>query len=470
MKILKLQAENVKRLSAVEVEPKGKSLVIVAGKNGQGKSSVLDSITFALSGTDSFPSKPVRKGEDKATVKVDLENHPELGDISVTRTITSNGNTSLTIRNKDHEKQESPQTILDKLFSNLTFDPLEFRLMKPDKRAETLRALLGLDFTKEDAAINQNFNDRTVVNREVKSLEATLKGIAEYPNAPAEEVSISELTDKLQAANDLIANNNKARALVSQLKTSLVQLDEAISNASADCVRAAEAVERAKNAFDSANSKLEEFKKRRDEAAAKVKDANDRTAGLKDPELSTIKAQIFESQTTNRQVQQNKAKAEKRKELAEKVKEAEELTKAIEKLESAKRKRTAEAKFPVVGLGLSDTREVEFNGVPFDQCSTADQLKISISMGLAMNPKLKVLLVRQGNDLDTDNLALVAKMAEEAGAQIWLERVSTEGDVSVVIEDGHVKEPVSISSPSNEEEKMNKPLVGKMPAEEKNLL
>lgn len=50
MKIISLKSENVKRLSVVEVIPKDKALVIVAGKNGQGKSSVLDSIMFALAG------------------------------------------------------------------------------------------------------------------------------------------------------------------------------------------------------------------------------------------------------------------------------------------------------------------------------------------------------------------------------------------------------------------------------------
>lgn len=445
MKIISLQTENVKRLSAVEVVPGDKGLVIVAGKNGQGKSSVLDSIMFALAGADSLPSKPVRKGEDKATVKVDL------GELTVIRTMTSNGNTSLVVRNKDNERQETPQAILDKLFSNLTFDPLEFRTMKPDKRSETLCALLGLDFKKEDYEIDTSYSDRTLVNREIKTLEASLKGISEYPDAPKEEVSAAEVVKEQQAASEHNRSNQKVREAAAEAKNVCNRITQKMVYLSEQADKLTLEVERVQKHLAAVEAEAGELKEAYKTQKAVFDDLDAKAAALSDIDLAPFADRAKEVEITNRKVQANRTKAEKRKQLAAKVAEAEAFTKKIEKLESTKRKRIAEAKFPVTGLGLSDTREVEFNGVPFEQCSTADQLKISISMGLAMNPKLKVLLVRQGNDLDADNLALVAKMAEEAGAQIWLERVSTDGDVAVIIEDGHVKEAVSISSTSTEE-------------------
>jgi hypothetical protein len=56
-----------------------------------------------------------------------------------------------------------------------------------------------------------------------------------------------------------------------------------------------------------------------------------------------------------------------------------------------------------------------------------------------MNPTLKILLIRDGSLLDEDNLALIARMAEEAGGQIWIEMVGDGKDVQVLIEDGMVK-------------------------------
>lgn len=79
MKIVKLQAENFKRLRAVEIVPKG-AVVEISGKNAQGKSSVLDSIWAAVGGKDMSPAAPIRAGENSAKVSVDL------GELVVTRT------------------------------------------------------------------------------------------------------------------------------------------------------------------------------------------------------------------------------------------------------------------------------------------------------------------------------------------------------------------------------------------------
>ena len=50
IKINKLEIENVKRIKAVKIEPTASGLTIVGGNNNQGKTSVLDSIAWALGG------------------------------------------------------------------------------------------------------------------------------------------------------------------------------------------------------------------------------------------------------------------------------------------------------------------------------------------------------------------------------------------------------------------------------------
>lgn len=63
-KIVRLTAENVKRLVAVEIRPNPDgNLVIVGGRNAAGKSSVLDAIMFALAGKKALPAKPIREGK-----------------------------------------------------------------------------------------------------------------------------------------------------------------------------------------------------------------------------------------------------------------------------------------------------------------------------------------------------------------------------------------------------------------------
>ncbi len=98
--------------------------------------------------------------------------------------------------------------------------------------------------------------------------------------------------------------------------------------------------------------------------------------------------------------------------------------------------RVKEAKFPIDGLAFGDVG-VLYNGLPFEQASTAIKLRTSVAIGLALNPTVKVLLVHEGAFLDEDNLRLVGEMADAADAQVWIERVGTQG-VGVVIEDGQV--------------------------------
>lgn len=81
MKIISLQAENVKRLTAVTITPDG-NLVQITGKNGQGKTSVLDAIWWALEGAANIQAEPIRKGAEEARIRLDL------GEYVVTRTFT----------------------------------------------------------------------------------------------------------------------------------------------------------------------------------------------------------------------------------------------------------------------------------------------------------------------------------------------------------------------------------------------
>jgi hypothetical protein len=113
----------------------------------------------------------------------------------------------------------------------------------------------------------------------------------------------------------------------------------------------------------------------------------------------------------------------------------------IATIDTRKHEALSHAKFPVPGLGFSDDG-LTFEGLPFEQASYAQQLRVAVAMGLAQNPKLKVLLIRHGNALDATSLQLLGELATQHGAQVWLERVAESADgVSVFIEEGRVTSP-----------------------------
>ena len=75
LKINHLEIENVKRVKAVRLEPTQNGLTVIGGKNGQGKTSVLDAIAWALGGDKFKPSTPEREGSMvPPSLKITLSN------------------------------------------------------------------------------------------------------------------------------------------------------------------------------------------------------------------------------------------------------------------------------------------------------------------------------------------------------------------------------------------------------------
>ena len=75
VKINKLEIENVKRVKAVAIEPTQNGLTILGGNNNQGKTSILDSIAWALGGNKYKPSQAIREGSmNPPSLRVELSN------------------------------------------------------------------------------------------------------------------------------------------------------------------------------------------------------------------------------------------------------------------------------------------------------------------------------------------------------------------------------------------------------------
>jgi len=396
MKIIALEAENVKHLKVVNIKPDG-SLVIIGGDNAAGKTCVLDSIEYALHGAGAIPVKPIREGQKKARIVLDL------GDIQVTRTFSNKG-TKLIVKNKDDATFSSPQSMLDKLTGELTFDPLEFSRMDAKKQAEVLKKLVGLDFDKMDAQHKNLFDQRTIVNRRGKDLKGHLDSLTKYDGVPDQEVSIQELSAKYAKA---LEHNQRIEIAHRELKSKVDELQRLEKEVKA----------------------LRTDVKQRQKALENIKEMVDAEA---------IYSQIADAEGINFKIRENKTYSKVDQELAELRKQSQSLSDQMMKITSIKAKSLAKAKFPIKELAIDDDG-VTFEDIPFDQCSSAQKIRISVAMGLAMNPKLRVLLIREGSLLDENNLAMIAKMAADADAQIWLERVGKGKECQIIIEDGSVK-------------------------------
>lgn len=408
MNIIKLTTSNFKNARRVEIEPdQNGNLVYVAGNNGAGKSSVLDSIAAALGGVNSKTTpKPIRDGESKAEIVLETE------ELTVTRRFTPSGST-LTVMSKDGAKFPKGQAKLDELVGKLSMDPFAFTQLDAKKQLAQLLELVDLPFDPEqmDAERKQVFDERTSVNREMKELQAQLQAYGELPEGlPAAEVSVAELLGDYRDAEDEIRAQQIDRDNLRTAQETIQQIDAQISALQKERAACVEEMAEAEEAIQNHHEL---------------------------PDLEAIQSHIDGAEETNRLVR----KAQERAVLAERhaatTERANALTAKIEKIDTDKADMLANAAFPVEGLGF-DTEGVTYQGVPFKQASTAEQIRVSMAMAIALNPTLRVIRITDGSLLDQNSLALVEEMAREHDYQVWLEVVGEGPDNAFTIVDGEV--------------------------------
>ena len=431
MKIIELRAENVKRLKAVQIRPTG-PLVEIAGRNGQGKSSVLDAILWALAGADTFQRAPIRKGEEEAVIRLDL------GDIKVRRTFKHKGEagefaTSLVVENGEGARYSSPQKMLDALVDHLSFDPLAFSRMKPREQFDALRAFVpDVDFAAIEKANKADFDARTVKNREVASLKARYEAVVVPAAAPAERVDTAALVAEMQRAGEHNAEIERRKARREQAET---EVANGLAAAKAGFERAAELRRQA----DEAKTAAEQQHNDATALRLRLNAAEPLPAPIDTVEIQT---QIADAARVNDAFDAAaRAQAERERIAAEGTAaevEATRLTAAMAARNTEKAKAIAAAEMPVQGLEFGEG-EILLNGLPFDQASDAERLRTSIAIAMASNPKLRVIRVRDGSLLDDQAMALLGEMAEAADMQVWIETVGDAGKFGIVLEDGMVR-------------------------------
>lgn len=413
LKIISLQAERFKRLTAVEIVPKGNT-VIISGKNGQGKSSVLDAIWLALGGAAAAKEcgaiKPVKEGEKDAVVKLDL------GELKVTRRWKENGATTLEVTSAYGKRFKSEQTLLDGLVGKMSFDPLAFAKMDAKDQRKQLISLLNLsiDIDAEDKKRKEIYDERTYINRELKTLEAELSGLhippADLPLAP---VSAAQIMEEFTAAKDAVRKHEDKKRKIEDIKTKVSALRREIEE------------------------KQKELQSLSTSGRELLGEINAEGGAL--PDIEAINKKLQDIDGLNQKIREKARYLELKKKVSAKQDDSVKKTAAIADIDGAKEKAFRDAKFPIDGLAFDDDG-ITYQGVPFRQCSSAEQLRVCVAIAAALNPQIRVIRVADASLLDDDNMKFLDKLAEQEDIQIFLERVTNgEEEAGFTIEDGEVK-------------------------------
>jgi len=394
MKIIRLTASNFKRLVAVEIKPDG-HVVTITGKNGAGKSCVLDAIPAALGGKAASPKKPIRDGETKAVVVLETEKYV------ITRQFTGAGS-HLEVTTAQGYKVSSPQALLNTFVGDIAFDPLAFIRQTEKQQRQILIELLGVDLGAHDAEIEKCRSYRAELLAEKKRRSDELAQLRKYPDAPAEEVSVAEIAEQLRRVD---AHNTTRGQLTASLDAMVAKQRDLLAE-------------------------LVSLEK-------KIAQAKDTLADTPQQDPSDLRQRLATAEDDNRCVRANRRYDEVAALVEQCTGLIRESHESLEAAEAAKAGALAQMKMPVDGLTVTDDG-VAYDGIPLAQVNHAKQLEISMAIQMALNPTLRVMLI-DGNALDTETKQRIEQMAVGQDYQLWVEQTDESGKIGVVIEDGSVR-------------------------------
>lgn len=405
IKINSFEIENVKRIKAVKLEPSANGLTVIGGKNNQGKTSVLDSIAWALGGDKFKPSQPEREGSViPPHLKVTLDNGlvvERSGKNSSLKVIDPNGN-------------KGGQQLLNEFVEQLALDLPKFMKQSNKEKAGTLLKIIGVGDTlyalenEEQTLYNQRHSIGVVADQK----EKFAREMQEYEGVPAEPVSAMELIMKQQ---EILAKNGENQRKREQRDLYDRELAEATS------------------AFDDARARL---KQAQENAVTARKSAEN----LVDESTAEIEKSISEIESLNAKIRANLDK-EKAEEDAKNYRDQyNELTAKIEDVRQAKTDLLKNADLPLDGLSVEDG-ELTYQGQKWDNMSGSQQLIVSTAIVRKLNPKCGFVLLDKLEQLDVDTLKAFGLWLEQQGLQAIATRVSTGGECAIVIEDGKIAEP-----------------------------
>lgn len=418
VKITTLEFENVKRIKAVQLAPSKNGLTIIGGGNRQGKTSVLDSIAWALGGDKFKPSNPQREGSViEPHLKVTLDNG-----IIVER---SGKNSSLKVI--DSKGNKGGQQLLNSFIESFALDLPKFMNQSSKDKAQTLLRIIGVGdklFELENKEKNL-YDQRTAIGRIADQKEKYAREMPVYTGVPAEPVSVSELISQQQ---EILARNGENEKKRRQKDYYAQQLELA----ERELERAKSELEKAKAAFESAHNNYK---------LASI-DAQD----LIDESTAELEENIRHTEEINKKVRANLDREKAEIDAAEHREQYDYLTEEISAVRRSKTELLRGADLPLEGLTVEHS-ELLYNGQKWDCMSGAEQLIVATSIVRRLNPDCGFVLLDKLEQLDEETLAAFGAWLEKEGLQAIATRVSKGDECSVIIEDGMSSAPKTEPTP-----------------------
>lgn len=417
IKINKLEIENVKRVKAVRMEPSPSGLTVIGGKNNQGKTSVLDSICWALGGEKYRPSEPHRDGSV-------LPPHLKLVMSNGLEVERSGKNSALKVL--DPTGRKGGQQLLNEFVEALALDLPKFMGSTSKEKANTLLQIIGVGdkLYELERQENEAYNQRRTIGQIADQKSKFAKEQPYHPDAPKEPISASDLIKQQQ---DILAKNGENQRKRENLQKYIAE------------------AERLEAQIRELNGKLAKV-------MMDIDTAKKSTQNLKDESTAELESNIANIEQINIKVRANLDKDKAEEDALEYGNQYSALSAKLDTIRQAKTDLLKGANLPLPGLSVVDG-ELTYEGKKWDGMSGSDQLKVSVAIVRKLNPKCGFVLMDKLEQLDMETLQEFGQWLEAEGLQAIATRVSTGPECSLWIEDGYVKGTVADNATVEEKPK-----------------
>ena len=411
IKINSLELENVKKIKAVRLTPTQNGLTVIGGRNGQGKTSVLDAIAWALGG-DRFRPSAAKREDSVLPPRLHL--------------VLSNGvvvdrkgkNSALTVT--DPTGKRSGQQLLNDLISVLALDLPRFLHATDREKADTLLQIIGMKEQVDQLEQEENklYHRRHSIGQIADQKKKYAKELPYYTDAPDEPVSPSELIAQQQAILAQNGENQRKRLHATALKGQVEQLKAKVDTLTKQLADANASLFAVTRDYETAQKSAQE---------------------LVDQSTAELEENLRQIEEINAMVRTNQDKHRAEQEAKEYEDEYIQLTQQLTDTRRKKSDLLAHAPLPLPGLGV-EQGALTYQGQKWDCLSGSDQLKVATAIVRRLNPECGFVLLDKLEQMDLDTLTQFGAWLEQEGLQVIATRVSTGEECTVILEDGEIKD------------------------------
>ena len=402
IKINKLEIENVKRIKAVKVEPKASGLTVIGGNNNQGKTSVLDSIAWALGGERYKPSQATREGSVIP---------PTLHIVMNNGLVVERKGKNSALKVTDPNGQKAGQQLLNEFVEQLALDLPKFMEASGAEKAKILLQIIGVgpQLAQLEQQEKELYQERLYIGRTADQKEKFAKEQPYYTEAPKDLISASELIRQQQEILARNGENQRKREQLHQLEQRYQRINEQMANLLAE------------------QKKVE----------SDLEIARKSTLNLHDESTKELEQNISNIEEINRKVRANLDKEKAEDDAKTYRDQYNSLTKDLEDVRDKKAELLNAAELPLPELSVKEG-ELIYKGQKWDNMSGSDRLKVSTAIVRKLNPNCGFVLLDKLEQMDMKSLQEFGEWLEAEGLQAIATRVSTGDECSIIIEDGYV--------------------------------